>query len=286
MPIASLIKRREYVRAYHRKRKGILPIKDLALRKNDYRHLLVDYPGAPTGKAFVGINKTPFMKTDTGIGFRGVLLQDENREKVQCYECGDWLMIISSSHLRFCTKGKMTSTHTYKKKHGLFLSKGLGSDVHALQMTKNLKDSRPKIQTEQQKKGLVKMLKHGRNTAHLKTDAYKNKYGTCDLQILSRLVRFVLSAHELPGPHNIGRGIAKVLCNRFGTVSKGLAELGLPERRRQGTNMYFKFPDGSEFDYNINQWNDREALYQMMLEKCPVLTTNDLEKFLPKKEKI
>lgn len=268
---------RKYQDAKRLREYKLKPLSELALKKNEYKDLLIDYPDAPTGRAYVGINKQPFMKSDTGIGFKGVVLQDENRGLVQCYECGGWYQILNRKHLISCTGGKIKTCREYRIKHGLFLTQSLSSDTWALQVTKNL------FNTPNRQRGGRLNNHPPKNNQHTKTEAYKNLHGTCDLQILSRLVRFILTSHELPGRGNRGLPLYKVLVRRFGNYGAGLAAHGLPNMERKGTNILYTFPDGEELRININRWGSREILYKTMLEKCPVLTTTDLTKFLPKK---
>lgn len=100
----------------------------------------------------------------------------------------------------------------------------------------------------------------------------KNKKGTCPLQLKARLYEFIRENRELPKQGNRGRAIYKMLCARFGSFSEGLMAHGLCTLEKRGTNMKHVFPDGTAYGYNLNQMYDREALYKMMMQKCPVLS--------------
>src|SRR4051794_35493766 len=92
-------------------------------RKEEYRHKIIEYPTSPTGRAYVGINKTPFMPAaDNGHGFQGVLAQDEDREFVQCHACGEWKRLIGNKHLESCSG---MTVRQYKEKYGLNKDQGL-----------------------------------------------------------------------------------------------------------------------------------------------------------------
>jgi hypothetical protein len=80
----------------------------------------IDYPDSPTGRAYAGINKEPFMKVENGHGYFGVLLQDETRERVQCHSCGEWHKRLTNWHVKRCAN--MTITE-YKKKYHLNIEK-------------------------------------------------------------------------------------------------------------------------------------------------------------------
>src|SRR4051794_33418867 len=70
--------------------------------KAAYEDKIIDYPGSSTGRAYIGLSKAPLMPTDTGIGFMGVLLQNEDRSLVQCSGCGNWMQQINYKHIRKC----------------------------------------------------------------------------------------------------------------------------------------------------------------------------------------
>lgn len=78
---------------------------------------IIDYKESPTGKAFIGFAKEPLMQNENGIGYQGVKIQTDNRELIQCYECGMWLSRINSRHLKRCSN--LVNTKQYKEKYGL-----------------------------------------------------------------------------------------------------------------------------------------------------------------------
>ena len=55
------------------------------------------------------------MRTSTGFGFQGVLVQSENRSLVQCSECGEWMKQITIAHL----KKHNLNLDSYREKFGL-----------------------------------------------------------------------------------------------------------------------------------------------------------------------
>lgn len=238
--------------------------------KDEYRDKIIEHNESPTGKAYVGINKSPFMPAaDNGHGFQGVLLQDENREFVQCHACGKWMQKIANKHLEKCSG---LTVAAYKEKYGIGSDTGLVSDETSLRLTKNALKNKQSI-TEKFIKHHAGRGKHGRNKPH--SMEYFNKFGTCPLQLKTRLYEFIRCNRELPGQGNRGRPLYKALRRRYGSFGHALTAHGLPYMKRQGTTMRFAFADGTTYKYNINQFHDREELFQLMMQKCHVLHTAD-----------
>ena len=234
--------------------------------KYEYLDKIIEHKESPTGKAYVGINKTPFMPAaEDGHGFQGVLLQDENRELVQCHACGKWMQKIANKHLASCSG---ISVAAYKEKYGIGSDTGLVSDETSLRLTKAALKNKESIQ-EKFAKSYAGRGKHGRTKPHAME--FFNRHGTCPLQLKTRLYEFIRCNRELPGQGNRGRPIYKALRRRYGSFSHALTAHGLPYMKRQGTTMRFAFADGTTYKYNINQFHDREELYQLMMQKCPVL---------------
>ena len=160
------------------------------------------------------------------------------------------------------------TTEEYKKKYGLNKAPGLVSDETSLRLTKNaLMNKNIKRASKQIKK--YAGINHNKGKKH--TTEFFNKKGTCPLQLRERLYDFVRCNRELPSQHNRGRPIYKALISRYGSWGHALQSHGLPFFKRTGTNMLYIFKDGSKYKYNINQFYDREALFKIMMEKCPVL---------------
>jgi ElaB/YqjD/DUF883 family membrane-anchored ribosome-binding protein len=261
-------------------------LKNLPFDPKKYEKMIVDYEGSPGGKAYVGHAKEPFMKTDTGIGFKGVILQDETRQFVQCYECGKWMSRITNGHLQKCSN--LTSTEEYKEKHELNFSMGLVSDNLSIRYAENAMKNKAHVKNnykalhENRKKAIKKSQEKARNKKD-HSIAYQNKHATCPLQILNRLRNFVYTNQELPGPRNRGRALYKVIRKRFGSFGHGLQSMGFPYFQRRGTNYHYSFPDGDILEFNINKNDQRFMLFQAIMDKCPVMTDPDIEKYLPQK---
>lgn len=225
----------------------------------------IDYKDAPTGKAYIGVAKAPLMPNVKGHGFQGVLIQDEERELIECAACGKWSKKISYTHLKKCSGLKPLE---YKEKFGLNKTRGLVSDALSFKLTQcALKNQNiNNIGKYTHTKGTILKMKVKR------TREMENEKGTCPEQIKARLYEFIRCNRELPSTRNRGRALYKILKKRFGSYPEGLAAHGLPFLKRKGTNMMYIFPDDTIYKYNLNRFPDREALYNMMLEKCPALS--------------
>ena len=232
-------------------------------KKEEYKSKIIDAPESPTGKAYVGINKSPFMPAaENGHGYQGVLLQDDNREFIQCHACGKWMQKNTAFHLKQCCG---LTVPEYKTKYGLNHDQGLVSDETSLRLTKAcLMNTRPYVVKSHE--GV-----HGRKSRPHSMEFF-NKHGTCPLQLKTRLYEFIHCNRELPSQHNRGRRIYRALTKRYGSFGHALSAHGLPWMRRKGTTLRFAFADGSVYAYNLNQFYDREALYNLMVKKCPVLS--------------
>lgn len=247
-------------------------------RKEEYKDKIINCPDSPTGKAYVGINKSPFMPAkDNGHGYQGVVLQDDNRELVQCHSCGEWFAHINARHIAKCSG---MTVDAYKHKYGINKTTGLISDSRSLALTKNaLKGVAKNLELMKDPLYFNRIIEAGRRGRRIQPHAphkteFENKYGTCPLQLKTRLYEFIRCNRELPSQNNRGRPIYKALRRRYGEFGHALSAHGLPWMKRKGTNMRFTFNDGTVYEYNINQFYDREALFKIMMQKCPVLSAN------------
>lgn len=145
---------------------------------------------------------------------------------------------------------------------------GLVSDETSLRLTKACLKNKEGMQRFKKKRYVGAMGKG--NTAG-KTTEYQNRHGTCPLQLKTRLIEFIKCNRELPARGNKGRSIYKALTNRYGSWGHALAANGLPWFKRVGTTYRYAFSDGTVYKYNINQFYDREKLYNLIMEKCPVM---------------
>jgi hypothetical protein len=225
---------------------------------------IINYSNSPTGKAYIGINKKPLMPNKDGFGFQGVLLQDENRCLIQCNSCGEWFKRLTSKHTQNCSG---LTIRDYKRKYGLNLTQGLVSDDMSLIYTKCCLKNKQKIKP-MSKNFLDKIRKKSRVN---RTRQMENKHGTCPEQLKQRTIEFVKCNREFPSSSNRGRALYKAIVRRFGSLGKGLKFFGFPHFKRIGTNYIYTFPDYTVFKFNINKFDQREELYNLIKQKCLIM---------------
>lgn len=264
----------------HQEKTILEDLKKYPFELSKYEPKVIDYADSPNGRAYVGHAKSPYMKTATGRGFQGVLLQDETRQFVQCYECGKWMKSINGTHLRSCND-TVKNNKQYKEKYGLSYTHGLVSDetsrVYAENAMKNLDRT---VQTNQLHK-IRRQANRARGDKSKKSSIeYQNKHATCPLQLLTRLVNFINTNHELPRNNNRGKNLFMAIYRRYGSYGHGLQQMGLPYMGRDAGFHYYAFPDGDVLKFDITDYYQKEALYKAMVAKCPVLTDPNLEKYL------
>lgn len=180
-------------------------------KKRAYSQHIIDYPGSPDGKAYIGTAKKPLMP-----------------------------------------------------------SRGLVSDETSLQLTKNCLKAKENIARFARDRQAGKFGTGGKYKGA--SIEQRNKTATCPAQLKERLYEFIRANRELPSTHNRGAQIYRSLKRRYPSWGLALKDHGLPMLCRKGTNMKYTFPDGTEYEYNINRFPDREKLFHMLMKKCPVLS--------------
>ena len=128
----------------------------------------------------------PVNSVENGFGYIGVLLRNKDTDLIQCHLCGRWFNSLSQ-HIFSSHKIPVID---YKKKFGLplsfpLISRSLSSKHHQRAMTpkniehlKNIRSKTGKLVSTCKRK---KFMKYATNC-----EAYKNKFGLCDEQILRR----------------------------------------------------------------------------------------------------
>lgn len=243
--------------------------------KSQYQKQLVDYD-TPTGKAFIGLAKTPLMPNDNGIGYKGVLIQSENRALVQCSECGNWYKQLTDTHL----KQHDMDTNAYREKFGLNLDTGLVSDDRAIDLAdsidRNVNKVGKRVPFERIRKkieaGNRRVTKSGKRTKIKNTMQQYNRWGTCPEQLRAAVVEYVHRMHRLPTAYSANRGgfgKETTLRSRFGSLNNAFKEYGLPIRHRHRGDTEYTFPDGTVVFHK--RGTPTTEIYNLMLEKCPIL---------------
>lgn len=280
--------KRDYT-SYNRKRQGYKEPLDLFKKKNEfsrniekYSDKIIDYDRSPTKKCYIGFAKAPLMPNDNGIGYKGVKIQSENRELIQCSSCARWYKVITSCHLNKCCG---LTVDEYKEKFGFAKNVGLTSDVYSNYLAEELPkkmDGRMnwlnfhKMSGDKQKR-LMKNLKKGREKAVARRGqpynpmSSQNERGTCPEQLKVKLINFVNRFKRLPRANERREGFcAATYTYRYGSMNNVFKMYGLPQRAR-GRSTEYVFPDGMVFKKHREESYD--GLYSIMLEKCPILKT-------------
>ena len=247
----------------------------LKKEKHLYQDKVIDYPNAPNGRAYIGLAKAPLMPNENGIGFQGVLLQDENRELVECSNCGNWQKIITAAHLEKCAKGIIKDTKEYKEKFGLYEGKGLVSDETSLRLTKACLKNKEKNGFEKFASMANKVRFIPEKGFYTKKRAHQNRFGNCPEQLKFRLKEFILRNRELPAGGNQGENLYKILWRKFGSLGKAMKHYGLPYFERIGTTYIYQFPKGDVMKFNINKFDQRELLFEKIITECEIFTEAD-----------
>ena len=183
---------------------------------------------SPTGKVYIGVNKRPLQKVKKGYGYRGVLLQTDNRVFVQCHVCGLWMRRIAAKHL----KAHKLTKDRYCEKFGLLKTTALVSDELSLSLEErgrknimaynNLDAVKASKARQEQRKLAAEKVKKNRNRLVFK-DEFANRYGLCEKQLGFRLIEYIRKYKSLPSSRNV-KGEGNI-------IRKALA-ISLREKRR------------------------------------------------------
>ena len=178
---------------------------------------VLKYEDAPSG--YISINKwePPFAPVKQGFGFIGVLAEDSKTGQLQCAECGKWYEQMPT---HYSSKHGMTGKE-YRKKFGLLDSTALKSKRIRLIQSQVMTDFR----ATGQKKFLRKFKKNNKEAANRKgikkAIESQNKYGVCDLQIMTKIIELGKEIGKTPTLVDIkekyGGGIITLMHSRYGS---------------------------------------------------------------------
>lgn len=257
--------------------KGILNLlKNRKLKVTDHRTIPYD---SPTGRAFVGVAKKPLREVENGFGFKGVLLQTDNRMFIQCHICGKWIRQLTKRHLQ---KHKITKDK-YKTKFGLMKSTSLVSDELSYSLEK-----RARIRLEKNPNSLnhltniaAKGLASQKRRKLIHNDEHNNRYGICEKQLGFRLIEYIKKYKDLPSRSIKGEGgiISKALYRRFKSLNQGFKHYGLPTRYRQGSNVELNAPNGKQLFFNYNKDYSKDKIWAWFVQNCPQVDPSSINKF-------
>lgn len=191
----------------------------------------MEYEQASSGFVTLYNYKEPFMPFENGYGFYGTLLFDGKTDNVQCHLCGGWFNYLPH-HLH---KEHNMNANDYKTKVGLGMSSALLSEsarANLIQrgLEKRLKNLRPnRKHSDETREKIKKNNKEGFNRME-----YKNKFGTCPLQLLDRLNALAKKLGRTPGTREVG--FMDTLRKVFGSYKEACRRAKL-EIRKPGANI-------------------------------------------------
>ena len=182
----------------------------------------MEYEEATSGFVTLYNYKEPFMKFEEGFGFQGVLLMDGKTNNVQCHFCGEWFNYLPH-HLH---KEHNMTAEQYKKRVGLNMGSALISEQARQNLIAGNLDARiknlrvNKKHTEATKEKIRKSVLDNANRSE-----FKNKIGTCPLQLIERLKALQEKLGKTPSVHECN---FKITVERvFGSWKEGLRRAGM-----------------------------------------------------------
>lgn len=198
--------------------------------------------------------KAPFVKSKGEFGYSGVIEYDEEDDTIRCHECGKWFQYLGP-HLRAIHK---TTAAAHKMKFGLNLNMPLcgkkTSEQRRLQMTEQIMISGWNLSHGRTiKKKDRKKRQHG-----TKTEASKNRYGLCELQMKTRyeMVKQKVGHQPTTGEIKIhDHALLSAIERRFETLNKFRVSVG----DRQMTAQEHSMLDESELLNSLIRWKDENG---------------------------
>lgn len=181
----------------------------------------------------------PFMEVPTGHGFLGVVMYDEDEDKVQCHACGEWRHSVG----RHVLQHKMTA-EDYKIKYGLTLRTALcgksvskrNSEINTTPQARIRFEKNRNRWTSNYRPKRRKSLPPPRGSMRA-----KNAVGLCELQIKARYAVVKTQAGKEPSIDDIfkyDRRLIAGIRTTYGTLNKLKAHLGI-----SGDKWIEKIPD-------------------------------------------
>lgn len=186
----------------------------------------IAYKQAESG--FINIEKwvPPFVQNQTGFGFVGVVAEDFKTEKLQCSECGKWFEQLPT---HYSVAHKMTGEQ-YRAKFGLLNSTALKSKsirlAQSALITKMQKDGRMNLGNRKNRNGksygfTKKNELAGNRKGIKKAVESQNKFGQCDLQIMTKMIALGKKLGKTPSLVDIkkeyGGGVISIMHVRYGS---------------------------------------------------------------------
>lgn len=163
----------------------------------------------------------PFMEVKNGYGYLGVVMYDDDTDKVQCHICGQWFSAVGM-HVKSAHKIELD---TYKMNHGLSLRTSLCSKKLSRAHSKSAlslyagKASKLTRGTPGRRRHSPKPPKR----YYMQTIQAKNARGLCDLQVQGRydVLKKMVNREPTYGDYQRhDRKLWATMVARYGTINK------------------------------------------------------------------
>ena len=186
--------------------------------------------------------EAPYMENDNGIGYKGVVMHDEDEDKVQCSECGKWFSDLGTHLGAHGHSSHGITVKDYREKHGLLTSVQLCSKRKSRLLSENMKKRWRRGDMDNSLKNLEKgRVDHGEKIKASKQKMqHKNKFGYCDAQIAARIVivrdqasKQDISNLAMSDIQKYDHPLYKALVRKYGSLKLAVGALGLSSRLRK-----------------------------------------------------
>lgn len=147
------------------------------------KNRIIEYPESPNGYAFIGKYQPPFIPTENGHGFFGVLIMDKEKDLVQCHICGEWHEILST---HIWAKHRLKA-NDYRMKFGLLKDTALINNRIRLQRSATMKKLREDYPDKCRRKFKKGNKESGNRAGWKKPQEVKNRYGCCFDQLIYKV---------------------------------------------------------------------------------------------------
>lgn len=176
----------------------------------------IAYKDAPSG--FINVSKwvPPFAPIKKGFGFVGVLAEDMGTGKLQCHVCGKWFEQLPTHY----SKKHGMNGEQYRARFGLLNGTALKSKRMRLRQSEVMTGLR-----RTNKNCLGKFVKNNTESANRKgkpkAKESQNKYGVCDLQIMTKIIVLGRKLGKTPTLVDIkneyGGALISIMHERYGS---------------------------------------------------------------------
>lgn len=183
----------------------------------------IKYKDAPSG--YINIKKwvPPFAPIVGGFGYVGVIAEDSRTGQLQCHECGKWYEQLPTHIIKHGLTGEK-----YREKFGLLVSTALKSKrirlIHSRVCQKNQKLGKMQLGNTNGYGFKKNNKESGNRKGKPKAEESQNRYGVCDLQIMTKIIELGKKLGKTPTLTDIkreyGRTILSIMHSRYGSYVK------------------------------------------------------------------